>query len=84
VKIVPPDDELFDTLFDEDSLYDADQRLAARDLPPLAWRVSQRAVDEVLDFARLQLDLAWQQAREHRQRARLEAAILGSYERPPR
>jgi hypothetical protein len=77
----PPDDaDLFDTLYDEDALYDEDKQLAARDLPPRAWRVSQRAVDEVMDFARVQLELSWRLLREQARRARLERALYGGAE----
>lgn len=75
----PRDDaDLFDTLYDEDALYDEDKQLAARDLPPRAWRVSQRAVDEIVDFARMQLDLSWRLLRERARRARLERALHGT------
>lgn len=81
MTVVPPDDELFDTLYDEDPLFIDDKQVGCRVPPPPAWRVSQRAVDELVDFARLQLDLAWLEVREHRRRARFEAAILDPRER---
>jgi hypothetical protein len=75
----PRDDaDLFDTLYEEDALYDEDKQLAARDLPPRAWRVSQRAVDEIVDFARMQLDLSWRLLRERARRARFERALQGA------
>jgi hypothetical protein len=78
VAVPPRDDaDLFDTLYDEDALYDEDKQLAARDLPPRAWRVSQRAVDEAMEAARRQLDQLWHQLREQHRRQRVEAAIYG-------
>lgn len=74
------DRALLDLLYDEDALYDEDVKLAGRDLPPRPWRAAQRAVDEVLGFARLQLDLAWRQLREQARRDRVAAAARGSFE----
>lgn len=82
--LVKPDEAaLFDTLFEEDALYDEDEQLAARDLPPRAWRVAQRAVDEVMEFSRLRLDKSWRQLREQVRRDRMAAAIRGSFESRP-
>lgn len=77
----PSDAALLDQLYDEDGLYDEDKLLAARELPPRAWRVSQRAVDEILDLARVQLDLWWRQVREQARRDRMTAAFEGTFER---
>ena len=74
------DRALLDLLYDEDALYDEDVRLAGRDLPPRPWRAAQRALDELLDFARLQLDHSWRQVREQARRDRVAAAIRGSFE----
>ncbi len=69
------DADLFDALYAQDALYDEDKQLAGRELPPRAWRVSQRAVDEAMDFARRQLDQRWHQLLEQLRRQRLEQAI---------
>lgn len=76
----PDEAALFDVLFEEDALYDEDASLAARELPPRAWRVGQRAVDEIVAFARRGLDQAWRQLREQVRRERMAAAIRGSFE----
>lgn len=77
----PPDDRaLLDLLFAEDALYDEDARMAGRDLPPRAWRASDRAVQEMIEHARAELDQSWRQLRERARRERLSAAIRGSFE----
>jgi hypothetical protein len=79
-EVRPDEAALYDILFEEDALYDEDARLAARELPPRAWRVGQRAVDEVMDLARRGLDQSWRQLREQVRRERMAAAIRGSFE----
>lgn len=74
------DRALLDLLFSEDELYDEDAAMSARDLPPRAWRAGDRAVHEVMEHARHQLDLAWRQLRDRARRERLAAAIGGSFE----
>lgn len=75
------DAALLDALYDEDRLYDPDAELAARELPPRPWRVSERAVAELLLAVRAQLDRAWQELRERARRERLAAAFEGAFER---
>lgn len=75
------DAALLDALYDEDRLYDPSAELAGRELPPRPWRVSERAVDELLAAVRAQLDRAWQELRERARRERLAAAFEGAFER---
>lgn len=75
------DAALLDALYDEDRLYEPDAVLAARELPPRPWRVSERAVDELLTAVRAQLDRAWRELRERARRERLAAAFDGAFER---
>lgn len=71
---------LLDLLYAEDAIYDEDASMAGRDLPPRAWRASDRAVQEMIEHARGQLDLAWRALREQARRDRVAAAIRGSFE----
>ena len=71
---------LLDLLYAEDAIYDEDASMAGRDLPPRAWRASEGAVQEMIEHARGQLDLAWRALREQARRDRVAAAIRGSFE----
>lgn len=75
--MIPDDAALLDALYDEDALYEQDPQLAGRELPPRPWRASQRAVDEVIAAARLQLDRAWKTMRDRSRHARTAEALCG-------
>ena len=52
MTVVPPDDELFDTLYDEDPLFIDDKQVGCRVPPPPAWQPSARTMPRTSSCSR--------------------------------